>query len=58
VINEADNIYWFIHLVRAKLYGIHRYGIPFGIVTRKYDSKILGKLWIKRFFYGWVEKGV
>lgn len=58
LVNKADNIYWFVHLVRAKLYFNYRYGIPYGIATREYDKKIIGKLWIKRFFQGWVETGV
>jgi len=30
------------------------YGIPY----RKYEGKIIGKVWIKRFFEGWVLTGM
>ena len=36
------------------MYGISNYGIPY----RKYEGKIIGKVWIKRFFEGWVLTGV
>ena len=53
-VNANDTVFWFINLIRAKLYAGHRYGIPY----RKYEGKIIGKVWVKRFFHGWVSTGV
>ena len=43
-----------MHVCRAKLFVSNRFGVPF----RKYEGKIIGKLWVKRFFEGWVLTGV
>ena len=53
-VNGLDSSIWFINIVRAKLYCSNRFGIPF----RKYEGKFIGKVWMKRFFKGWVSTGL
>lgn len=52
-VNGADSAYWFINMIRAKLYTTNRFGVP----LRKNEGKLLGKLCVK-VYEGWKRKGV